>query len=323
LTDNGTTAGWIDQQAAFKYFNAGMRGWKGSPYDGGHRVPCFWYWPAGGLTGGREVKALTAHIDILPTLVDLLGLEKPAGRPVDGISLRAALEGRQQSLPERTLFVHVQRAFLPPKWKESAAMTHRWRLLDGKELYDIIADPGQQTNAAAEHPDIVRRLRENYEKWWTSLESATNQTIRYVLGGAENPMTLSSHDWLMPGVEQAAWHQNQIKSGALISGAWAVDVKRAGTYEISLFRWPPYLNQAMNVTEARLFVGDVDEHSPVSTNAVSASFRVKLKPGPTMLRTWLTRPDGKQHGAYYTRVRFESGGPNETADKAGRESEPK
>ena len=103
LTDNGTTAGWIDQQAGYKYFNAGMRGWKGSAYDGGHRVPCFWYWPAGGLSGGRDVKALTAHIDILPTLVDLLGLEKPAGRPVDGISLRAALEGRQESLPERTL----------------------------------------------------------------------------------------------------------------------------------------------------------------------------------------------------------------------------
>jgi hypothetical protein len=203
----------------------------------------------------RDVKTLTAHIDLLPTLVDLLGLEKPSGRPLDGISLRAALESRQESLPERTLFVHVQRAFLPPKWKESA----------------------------------------------------TNQTVRYVLGGAENPMTLSSHDWLMPGVEQAAWHQNQIRSGALINGAWAVNVKQAGTYEITLYRWPPYLNQAMNTTEARLSVGDVDERTPVNTNAARATFRVKLKPGPAMLQTWLTRPDGKQHGAYYTRVRLDSG----------------
>jgi len=58
-----------------------MRGWKGSQWDGGHRVPCYWYWPAGGLKGGRDVDTLTAHIDILPTLVDLLGLEKPKGRP--------------------------------------------------------------------------------------------------------------------------------------------------------------------------------------------------------------------------------------------------
>jgi hypothetical protein len=224
------------------------------------------------------------------------------------MSLRAALEGRQDPVAERTLFVHVQRAFLPPKWKESTAMTQRWRLMDGEALYDIIADPGQQTNVAAEHPDVVRRLREDYEKWWTSLESATNQTVRYVLGGAENPMTLSSHDWLMRGVEQAAWHQNQIRSGALINGAWAVNVKQAGNYAITLYRWPPYLNQAMNVTEARLSVGGVDERTPVDSNAVNATFRVKLKPGPTMLQTWLTRPDGKQHGAYYTSIRFDNGG---------------
>jgi len=307
LTDNGTTAGWIDQPAGYKYFNAGMRGWKGAPYDGGHRVPCFWHWPAGGLTGGREVKSLTAHIDILPTLVDLLRLEKPKGRPVDGISLRAALEGRQESRSERTLFVHVQRAFLPPKWKDSAAMTQRWRLMDGEELYDIIADPGQRTNVAVEHRDVVRRLREDYENWWASLEPAKQQTVRYVLGGAENPMILSSHDWLMPGVEQAAWHQNQIKNGALINGAWAVDVKQAGTYEITLYRWPPYLNRAMNVTDARLSLGTADEHTPVNTNAASATFRIPLKPGPAMLQTWLTRPDGKQHGAYYTRVQFDHG----------------
>jgi arylsulfatase A-like enzyme len=326
LTDNGTTAGWIDQQAGFKYFNAGMRGWKGSAYDGGHRVPCFWYWPAGGLTGGREVKALTAHVDVLPTLVDLLGLQKPTGRPLDGISLRAALEGRQDSPPERTLFAHVQRAFLPPKWKDSAAMTQRWRLINGEELYDIIADPGQRTNVTADYPDVVRQLREDYERWWASLESATNQTVRYVLGGAENPMTLSSHDWLMPGVEPAAWHQNQIKNGALINGAWAVNVKQAGNYEITLSRWPPDLHRSMNVTEARLSIGGVDEHMPMNTNAASATFRVQLKPGPVMLQTWLTRPDGKQHGAYYTRVLFNNGGPNDTGAKAGsagRESEPK
>ena len=304
MTDNGTTAGWIDQEARFKYFNAGMRGWKGSAWDGGHRVPCFWHWPAGGLTGGRDVPTLAAHIDILPTLADLIGLEKPTGRPLDGISLRAALLGRADALPARTLFVHVQRAFLPPKWKESAIMTQRWRLINGQELYDIIADPGQQTNVAVEHPETVQRLRDDYERWWTSLEPAMNQTVRYRLGGAEDPTTLSSHDWLMPGVEQAAWHQSQVNSGALINGAWAVDVERAGVYEISLYRWPPALNRVMNIADARLAIGDVDEHIRLDADATSAAFRVTLKKGPAMLQTWLSRPDGKQHGAYYTRVRL-------------------
>ena len=97
---------------------------------------------------------LSAHIDMLPTLVDLLGLKKPDGPPIDGISLRNPLHGVvEESMPDRTLFVHVQRDFLPPKWKDSAVMTKRWRLMDGKELYDITADPGQQTDIAADHPD--------------------------------------------------------------------------------------------------------------------------------------------------------------------------
>ena len=106
-------------------------------------------------------------------------------------------------------------------------MTERWRLIDGDQLYDIIADPGQQQDVAAEHPDVVHRLRSDYETWWKSLEPALGQTVRYGLGGAENPTTLASHDWLMPGVVQAAWHQSHIERGSLINGAWAVDVEQS------------------------------------------------------------------------------------------------
>lgn len=304
MTDNGTTAGWIEEEAKYPYFNAGMRGWKSSAWDGGHRVPSFWHWPAGGLTGGREVPLLTAHIDILPTLVDLLDLKKPDGPPLDGVSLRSPMLGIKHELPERSLFVHVQRAFLPPKWKDSVAMNGRWRLIDGKELYDIKADPGQKTDIASAHPDVVQKLKDDYESWWASLGPAMKQTVRYALGGDENPMTLSSHDWLMSGGVDAIWHQKQIKRGDLAIGPWAVDVKQAGTYEITLHRWPPYLNQAMNMNGARLQIGGFDQTIPLKEDAAGASFRVRLEPGPTMLQTWLTRPDGKQHGAYFTNIRL-------------------
>jgi arylsulfatase A-like enzyme len=306
MTDNGTTAGWIDVKSGFEYFNAGMRGWKGSQWDGGHRVPCFFHWPAGGLTGGRDVDVLAAHIDLLPTLTDLLGLEKPAGPSVDGISLRSALWDEGKRLPQRTLFAHVQRAFLPPKWERSAAMSEHWRLIDGKLLYDLRSDPGQVNDVAAEHPEVVKRLRADYEKWWWSLQPSLERTIRYGLGGAENPTTLASHDWLMPGVKQAAWHQNHIQRGALINGAWAVHVEQTGTYEITLYRWAPYLNRAMDIKDARLTIGEIDQTMAVKTGATNAKFRVVLPEGPAMLQTWLTRPDGEQHGAYYTRVRFVS-----------------
>jgi arylsulfatase A-like enzyme len=304
MTDNGTTAGWIAPKEKYPYFNVGMRGWKGSAWDGGHRVPCFWHWPKGNLTGGRDVPELTAHFDILPTLVDLLKLKKPDGPALDGLPLTSPLHGVwKEPWPDRTLFVHLQRAFVPPKWDDSVAMTQRWRLIDGKQLYDIKADPGQKTDIAAGHPEVVEKLRGDYESWWASLKTDMEQTSRFVLGGEENPMTLMSHDWLMPGKEQAAWHQNHVKRGALINGPWAVDVKTAGEYEITFHRWPPYLNQEMGMKEARLKIGDIDQKQEIDPTDTKATFRVQLKAGETMLQTWLTRPDGKQHGAYYTEVK--------------------
>ena len=304
MTDNGTTAGWIDQDAKYPYYNAGMRGWKSSAWDGGHRVPCFWHWPKGNLTGGRDVPNLSAHFDILPTLVELLQLKKPEGPAVDGIPLTAPLHGViEETWPDRTLFVHVQRAFQPPKWENSVCMSQKWRLIDGKQLYDIKADPGQDKDVAKDHPEVVGKLRKDYETWWESLKPAMDHTVRIGLGGKQNPTMLYSHDWLMPGVQPAAWHQNQIKRGELINGGWAVEVKEAGDYEITLYRWPSYLNKEMNITQARLKIGDVDENQAIQTTAAKATFKVKLNAGQTMLHTWLTRPDGKEHGAYFTEVK--------------------
>jgi arylsulfatase A-like enzyme len=69
-----TGFGWSGDAKEYPYFNAGMRGWKSSEYDGGHRVPLFIHWPAGGVAKGRDVDALAGHIDLLPTLLELCGL---------------------------------------------------------------------------------------------------------------------------------------------------------------------------------------------------------------------------------------------------------
>ncbi len=123
-----------------------MRGQKGSQYDGGHRVPCFVHWPAGGMAAGRDVSQLTAHVDLLPTLIELCGLETPAGVSFDGTSIARLLKGEPAAWPDRTLFVAVNRLDHPEPWRRTAVMTERWRLVDGKELYDITADPGQMVD---------------------------------------------------------------------------------------------------------------------------------------------------------------------------------
>jgi len=96
MTDNGTSSG-------SQVFNAGMRGMKGSPYEGGHRVPLFAYWPAGGIEGGRDIDTLAAHVDILPTLIDICGLKRPQGPPMHGKSLRPLLYDKKPNWPERTI----------------------------------------------------------------------------------------------------------------------------------------------------------------------------------------------------------------------------
>ncbi|MCX7008126.1 MAG: sulfatase-like hydrolase/transferase, partial [Kiritimatiellaeota bacterium] len=67
-TDNGGTEG-------VKIFNAGMKGQKGSVNQGGTRAPAFFRWPAGGIPGGTECAALSAHLDIFPTLAEIAAVK--------------------------------------------------------------------------------------------------------------------------------------------------------------------------------------------------------------------------------------------------------
>ena len=228
MTDNGSQVGTADEEferyfgaieeGAFRGFNAGMRGRKGSEYDAGHRVPFFIRWPAGGLEGGWDVPQLTAHIDVPPTLMELAGIEQTEGPPLHGASLAPLLRGDSESWPERTLFVHSQRIEYPEKWRKSAVMTERHRLVNGEELYDIEADPGQANDLASERPELVAELRRSYEAWWQSLSSGFDEYVRIGVGSeAENPAYLTAHDWHAPQ-EQVPGNQGHIRDGLLGGG---------------------------------------------------------------------------------------------------------
>jgi arylsulfatase A-like enzyme len=306
LTDNGTAAGHAprrNEPASWPGFNAGMRGQKGSAYEGGHRVPMFVCWPAGGVGGGRDIDALAAHVDVLPTLVELCGLERGDGPALDGASFAGALHGTAAPPAGRTLFVHSQRIEHPVKWRRCAVMTERWRLLDGTELYDVGRDPGQTLDVAAAHPDRVAELRSAYEAWWASLEPVFDGFVRIGVGGAENPVRLMSHDWHTSN-QGVPWHQDHVRRGYVVNGPWAVDVVRAGEYEITLRRWPAHLDRAMDAVHAAVRIGGAAAATGLEPEACLARFRLRLPAGPTELLTTLRRPDGTEHGAYFASVRF-------------------
>ena len=187
MTDNGSAEGWArwrNEEGSWDGFNAGMRQGKGSEYDGGHRVPFFLRWPGGGLSGGQDIHALAAHIDVLPTLAELCRLDPPFGVSLDGVSLAEVLRG--DSAPERTLFVHSQRVPYPIKWRKSAVMTAEWRLVNQTELYDIKVDPGQNVDIAGRHPAVAQSLRAAYDDWWTSLSASFDDYPAYFTTGVNS-----------------------------------------------------------------------------------------------------------------------------------------
>ncbi|MDG3002873.1 arylsulfatase [Paludisphaera mucosa] len=167
LTDNGGTIG-------VPIFNAGMRGQKVGPYEGGTRVPSFWRWPAA-IQGGRDVPALTAHVDVFPTLVEILGVatSDEVRRQVEGRSLAPFFRDQPVAWPRRTLVTHVGRwprgQVEAYKFKGVSIRDDRYSLVENAELFDLQADPGQKTNVNAAHPDVAARLRGEYEAWWTSI----------------------------------------------------------------------------------------------------------------------------------------------------------
>ncbi|MGH8021220.1 MAG: arylsulfatase [Opitutaceae bacterium] len=317
MTDNGTSAGWKENRAtgaqepegaaaAWTGFNAGMRDNKGSQYEGGHRVPFFVRWPAGGIGGGSDMPQLAAHFDVLPTLVELCGLSFTPRNPLDGRSLVPLLEPvGTAEWPARTLFVHVQREEIPPKWMKSAAMTSRWRLVDGRELYDIHRDPGQAVDIAAQHPEVVARLRANYEAWWRSLEPSFSR-FGYIVVGApqENPSRLTCMDWHAPTVQLIPWNQEQINRMPKANGWWMIDVARAGRYAVTLRHKPEQVAFPLQAGRARVKVGDVEAAAPIVEGAQEVKLTLDLPAGPARLETWLIDTANEEtRGAFF--VEFE------------------
>jgi arylsulfatase B len=299
-TDNGTAAG-------DKIFNAGMRGKKGSEYEGGHRVPLLAHWPAAGWTKPHVNETLCHAVDIVPTLLDVTGAPTPVGLKFDGISIRPLLDpaANTSTWPqERMLVTDSQRVRDPIKWKQTAVMSGSWRLINGKELYDIKADPGQQRNLIAEHPARAARMSAFYDAWWAELEPTFAQTTEIYLGHPDHPVvSLTGHDWIQEALPP--WNQQHIRiadgfaparatagknktaknttpTKSAHAGHWAVKVVTAGRYEISVRRWPVEANHPIIAA------------LPPGANVPGASVAFRARPGVAIPATTATlRLDGR------------------------------
>ncbi len=165
MTDNGGTAG-------VKIFNAGMRGQKVTPYEGGTRVPSFWRWPVA-FKGGLDCNALTAHLDIFPTLAQIAGAKLSESAALDGRSLVPLLKKPEADWPDRFLFTHVGRwakgKAEESKFKQCAVRNSRFHLVNNAELYDLKDDPAETRDIIADHPEVVTTMRTAYDRWWAEV----------------------------------------------------------------------------------------------------------------------------------------------------------
>ena len=322
MTDNGSTFGPA-------YYNAGMTGGKISLWEGGHRVPCFIHWPEGGLRDGRDVTGLTEVQDLLPTLASLCGLEVPA--QCDGTDLSSVLVGRASPPEERMLVVNYSRMpdeldYPSPdspsfvRREGAAVLWKRWRLLEGKALYDLESDPLQRTNVIDQFPEIARAMLGHLDAWWEEVAPVCNQIQRTTIGSdEENPCLLTACEWADVFVDQ----QLQVRAAVRKNGYWHLLVDRPGEYEFELRRWPREsglsladacdrtvltdgdmpAGKALPIARARIFLAGRSMVQPLAADADCAVFRLPLGAGPAYLHTWFDDADNQPLcGAYYVHV---------------------
>ena len=310
MTDNGGTAG-VD------FFNARMRGRKIGLWEGGHRVPCFLRWPKAGLGGGREIKGLTAIQDLLPTFIDLCGLKAPVAAKFDGVNIRPLLRA-QGPIPDRKLVVQFSRMGVGrPQFGDACVLWKKWRLVTNDRLYDVAADPAQQNDVIAKHPDVAASMRDHYARWWKEVEPRLDSFLPVHIGSdKENPVLLSPTEWADSFLDQAV----QIRRGEPRNGFWHVMVEEGGEYRFKLRRWPKEVavpmragipahkgedgvypaGVALPVAKVRMVAGTRELAQDVGAEEEEAVFTLPLAEGWMKLQTWLCDRDGRElSGAYF------------------------
>ncbi|MEW6302132.1 MAG: arylsulfatase [Verrucomicrobiota bacterium] len=295
LTDNGPQ---------HPRYTSGMFERKGSTHEGGIRVPFFLRWP-GMVIGDRSFGLVTAHIDIVPTLLDFCALPRPRNVEFDGRSLAPLLMlqvGQKFSWPDRMLFFQWHRGDAPELYRNFAARSQRYKLVQPAgagnqslppnapfKLYDMLKDPLEQTDIAAQHPDIVQTMRTEYEAWFKYVGEARGyEPPRIYLGAPqENPTTLTRQDWRGP---QAQWNDKGL-------GHWEVQITRTGAYTFNA-QFPP----VSAATVAELKLDDLVLTQNVPAGASNCVFKTDAKRiGPARLQAAILQGTNRI-GAHYIEV---------------------
>ena len=222
FSDNGPN-GWR--------WNGGMKGRKGTVDEGGVRAPFLIRWP-GHIKAGQKVKQIAGAIDILPTLTDLAGVKWNAPKPLDGVSLKPLLQGETPIWPDRMIFSQQRNRF--------SVRTQQFRLDPEGRLFDMLADPNQKRDIAAEKPDVAGRLLAAVKRFAAEVKPFVGVDDRpYPVGFAKTTWLPARDGVGHGGVERSGRAPNcsfftkWAKKEDRIT--WAVEVLQPGAYTAELY----------------------------------------------------------------------------------------
>ncbi len=154
--------------------NGPLRGYKRDLYEGGIRAPLLARWP-GKIAPGSVSNHISAHWDVLPTFCELAGIDPGDGAGIDGISMAPTLLGKGEQKAHPYLYWEFYE-----RGGRKAARFGKWKAVQNDirknadapiEIYDLGADIGENTDLAAEKPDLVARAKEIFADAHTPSEN--------------------------------------------------------------------------------------------------------------------------------------------------------
>jgi hypothetical protein len=313
LTDDTVVVFMTDNGGVSKHYQAGLRGNKASIYEGGVRVPLFVRWPGHFPAGGR-VQAQCSHVDLFPTFCALAGADVPTDRPLDGKSLLPLLQAGSGQRHQEYVY-HTWDRYRPNPDDRWSISDQRWKLAcqvsakqsakqDKWQLFDLEQDPGESQNLAKQHPEIVRRLRAEFVRWFQEVTAGQDfRPVPIPVGHRDEPDVEIQPSW-------AEWHGENIAyvfrgydwdtiEGWRAPGehaTWQLDVLRDGLFDVDI----SYGRSPQDGGTLRISTGEQSlecDPPPTPTADVFQRHhlgRFSLPAGPAVLKAEVVRAEGEE-----------------------------
>ncbi len=247
-----------DNGGVSRFYSCGLRSGKGSVYEGGIRVPFFARWP-GQVPAGAVVDTPVQHVDVFPTLCELIGAPLPGDRKLDGRSFLLHLRRAEGPGLHEHLFHQWNRVrplLGPPEDPSEAPLDERkafrpnWAVHDARgfklhatgELFDLNRDPGEQHDVAKTYPEVASRLRARFEEFFRDVTAGQQYRRVPIEVGREdeNPVELDIAWSEQVGKKlrhfNRRYHRDTIEDWSEPGDflRWRIEAVNSGRYEVVL-----------------------------------------------------------------------------------------